>query len=124
MYADYNYYKNEYGGTSLDENTAISMLKKASHKVDSLTFNRIVGRGFDNLTEFQKNIIKDVTCSIADFDYNYNTSLNNSLTSYSINGVSMSFDKSSNLITVNGIKLGKDTYSLLSQTGLTYLGGI
>lgn len=122
MYADYTYYKNEYGGTSLDESTAISMLKKASHKVDSLTFNRIVGRGFDNLTEFQQGIIKEVTCSIADFDYN--TSLNNSLTSYSINGVSMSFDKSSNLITVNGIKLEKDTYSLLSQTGLTYLGGI
>lgn len=123
MYADYTYYKNEYGGTSLlDESTAISMLKKASHKVDSLTFNRIVGRGFDNLTEFQQGIIKEVTCAIADFDYN--TSLNNSLTSYSINGVSMSFDKSSNLITVNGIKLEKDTYSLLSQTGLTYLGGI
>lgn len=122
MYADYTYYKNTYGGTSLDESTAISMLKKASHKVDSLTFNRIVERGFDNLTEFQQGIIKEVTCSIANFDYN--TSLNNSLTSYSINGVSMSFDKSSNLITVNGIKLEKDTYSLLSQTGLTYLGGI
>ena len=122
MYADYNYYKNEYGGTSLDESTAIYMLKKASHKVDSLTFNRIIGIGFDNLTEFQQSIIKEVTCLIADFDYN--TSLNNNLTSYSINGVSMSFDKSSNLITVNGIKLEKDTYALLSQSGLTYLGGI
>lgn len=122
MYADYNYYKNEYCGTSLDESTAIYMLKKASHKVDSLTFNRIVGRGFDNLAELQKNIIKEVTCSIADFDYN--ASLNTGLTSYSINGVSMSFDKSSNLITVNGIEIEKDTYSLLSQTGLTYLGGI
>lgn len=121
MYADYTYYKNEYGGTSLDESTAISMLKKASHKVDSLTFNRIVGLGFDNLTEFQQGIIKEVTCSIADFDYN--TLLSNNLTSYSINGVAMSFDKSS-LITVNGIEIEKDTYSLLSQTGLTYLGGI
>ena len=122
IYADYNYYKTDYSGTSLDENTAISMLKKASHKVDSLTFNRIIGIGFDNLTEFQQGIIKEVTCLIADFDYN--TSLNNNLTSYSINGVSMSFDKSSNLITVNGIKLEKDTYALLSQSGLTYLGGI
>lgn len=121
MYADYTYYKNAYSGTFLDESTAISMLKKASHKVDSLTFNRIVGHGFDNLTEFQQNIIKEVTCLIADFDYN--TLLNNNLTSYSINGVSMNFDKS-NLITVNGIEIEKDTYSLLSQTGLTYLGGI
>lgn len=121
MYADYTYYKNEYGGTSLDESTAISMLKKASHKIDSLTFNRIVGRGFDNLTDFQQGIIKDVVCSIADYDYN--TSINNGLTSYSINGVSMSFDKS-NLITVNDIEIEKDIYSLLSQTGLTYLGGI
>lgn len=121
MYADYNYYKNEYSGTFLNESTAISMLKKASHKVDSLTFNRIIGRGFDNLTEFQQGIIKEVTCNIADFDYN--TFLSNGLTSYSINGVSMNFDKSS-IITINGIEIEKDTYSLLSQTGLTYLGGI
>lgn len=118
IYTNYEYYKSN-GGT-LDEDIAIKYIKKASRKVDSLTFNRIVGLGFDNLTEFQQNIIKEVTCLIADFDYN--TSLNNGLNSYSINGVSMSFDKSS-LITVNGIEVEKDTYSLLSQTGLTYLGG-
>lgn len=89
------------------------MLKNTSHKVDSLTFNRIVGRGFDNLTEFQQKIIKDVTCYIADYDYTNN--LNDELNNYSINGVSMSFDKS-NLITVNGIEIKKDIYALLSQT--------
>lgn len=117
VYTDYNYYKSN-GGT-LDENTANIMLKKASYKVDSLTFNRIVGHGFENLTEFQKNIIKDVVCSIAEYDHN--SSLNYGLNSYSINGVSMNFDKS-NLVTVNDIELPKDTYSLLSQTGLTYRG--
>lgn len=101
------------------EDTADFYLKRASQKVDSLTFNRIVGRNFDNLTEFQQGIIKEVTCYIADFDYN--TSLNNGLTSYSINDVSMSFDKS-NLITINGIEIEKDTYSILVQSGLTYRG--
>lgn len=119
IYTTYEYYKSN-GGT-LDEDIAIKYIKKASYKVDSLTFNRIVGLGFDNLTEFQQNIIKEVTCLIADFDYS--TSLNAGLNSYSINGVSMNFDKS-NLVTVNGIEIEKDTYSLLSQTGLTYLGGI
>lgn len=119
LYINYEYYKSN-GGT-LDEDIAIKYIKKASRKVDSLTFNRIVGLGFDNLTEFQQDIIKEVTCLITDFDYN--TSLNAGLNSYSINGVSMNFDKS-NLVTVNGIEIEKDTYSLLSQTGLTYLGGV
>lgn len=31
-------------------------LKQASRHIDSLTFNRITSRGFDNLTEFQQAI--------------------------------------------------------------------
>ena len=34
------------------------MLRDASRQVDRLTFNRIVAQGFDNLTEFQQEIVK------------------------------------------------------------------
>ena len=44
-------------------------LKQASRHIDSLTFNRITSRGFDNLTEFQQAIIIDVCCDMADFEY-------------------------------------------------------
>ena len=37
--------------------------------IDSLTFNRITSRGFDNLTEFQQAIIIDVCCDMAEDVY-------------------------------------------------------
>jgi hypothetical protein len=44
-------------------------LKAASRQIDTLTFNRIVRFGFDNLTEFQQEIIKECVCKQADFLY-------------------------------------------------------
>ena len=44
-------------------------LKQASRHIDSLTFNRITSRGFNNLTEFQQGILIDVCCEMADFEY-------------------------------------------------------
>uniref|UniRef100_UPI000AC19440 hypothetical protein n=1 Tax=Clostridium sp. NkU-1 TaxID=1095009 RepID=UPI000AC19440 len=44
-------------------------LRQASRHIDSLTYNRIVGRGFSNLTEFQKEVIQEVICQQADFEY-------------------------------------------------------
>ena len=37
--------------------------------IDTLTYNRIVGRDFENLTKFQQDIIKEVVCKLADFEY-------------------------------------------------------
>ena len=47
-----------------------SRLSAASRDIDSLTFNRIVRLGFNNLTEFQRQIIKEAVKAqnIADID--------------------------------------------------------
>lgn len=118
-YADKEYYINEYKGSELHENNIEKYLKIASLDIDTLTFNRIVECGFKELTEFQQNIIKDVCCQLADFKFSNSDLLENFLNSYSINGVSMNFDKSWNIKIIKGIAIPKSMYELLEQTGLT-----
>lgn len=96
-------------------------LKKASRHTDTLTFNRIQGIGFDNLTEFQKEIIKEVICELANFEYENEDVIKSVLSSYSINGVSMSFGDNWNVKVLKGIAIPKELYETLKQTGLCTL---
>ena len=67
-YVTESYYINTYGGRTVPEENLKSALHQASRHIDSLTYNRIVGRGFDNLTDFQKEVIREVICLQADFE--------------------------------------------------------
>ena len=117
-YASEDYYKNQYKGTQVSEDDQEKALIQASRHVDSLTFNRIVGRGFDNLTEYQQEIIREVVCQQADFETENADMISSVLSSYSINGVSMQFGSAWNVYTDKGVAMRRDTYSLLCQTGL------
>ena len=97
-------------------------INNASRHIDSLTFNRIVGTGFDNLSGFQQEIIKKVCFDMANLEYDNAVMINSVLQSYSINGVSMQFGSSWNIAVINGIAIRRDTYNLLMQTGLCYKG--
>lgn len=118
MYADSAYYTNIYGGTVIPEDLLEKHLKLASRHVDSLTYNRIVGQGFSNLTPFQQDIIREVVCQQAEFECENADEINTILTSYSINGVSAQFGSSWNVYTDKGVAMKRDVYALLSQTGL------
>nr|DAZ18192.1 MAG TPA: Head Tail Connector Protein [Caudoviricetes sp.] len=122
MYTSYvavEEYKKNYSDIP-DENIEKS-LKKASRHIDTLTFNRIQGIGFDNLTEFQKEIIKEVCCELANFEYENEDVITSVLNSYSINGVSMSFGDSWNIKVLKGVAIPTELYETLSQTGLCTL---
>jgi hypothetical protein len=116
-YANIEDYKN-YGNSVIPDNELMQQLKTASRHIDSLTYNRIVGRGFDNLTEFQKDIVKEVVCRQAEFEYENKEELESIFSSYAINGVSMTIQSGWNIYTDKGIAMMHNTYSLLEQTGL------
>lgn len=117
-YASEGYYEGQYEGTLIPEDDQRKALIQASRHVDSLTFNRIVGIGFDNLTEYQKGIIREVVCQQADFETENADMISSVLSSYSINGVSMQFGSAWNVYTDKGVAMQRDTYALLCQTGL------
>ncbi len=119
-YADIAYYQDEYLGTLIkNEDNLERALKRASRHIDTLTFNRINAIGYDNLTDFQKDILKEVVCLQADFEVENADELASVLSSYSINGVSASFGASWNVVTQQGVAMKRDVYALLAQTGLT-----
>lgn len=112
-------YKKSYN--DIPDDSIEKSLKKASRHIDTLTFNRIQGIGFDNLTEFQKEIIKEVACELANFEYENEDVITSVLNSYSINGVSMAFGDSWNVKVLKGVAIPTELYETLSQTGLCTL---
>ena len=118
VYATPEYYTDTYGGTLIEKSNLEKALRTASRHIDSLTYNRIVGRGFSSLTQFQQDIIQDVVCQQADFETENADEINSILSSYSINGVSAQFGSSWNVFTDKGVAMKRDLYALLCQTGL------
>lgn len=96
-------------------------LDAASIDIDGLTFNRIRVDGFDALTGFQKALVQRAVCLQANFRYEFSEIINNPLSSYSINGVSMAWD-SKKVLTNGSVTTINPVMSALNQTGLTYRG--
>lgn len=117
-YAAPSFYLNEYGGSLISEDELMLALRQASRHIDSLTYNRIVGQGFSELTAFQQDIIREVVCLQADFEHENADEINTILQGYSINGVSAQFGSPWNVFTASGVAMKRDTYALLCQTGL------
>lgn len=125
MYSPYITYEEylELGGNTLTAENANKYLITASRNTDVLTFNRIrqLG-GLDNLTQYQQDVIKDFIVNVADFIFENEDVLDNILSSYSINGVSMSFTGNWNLTIQEGVAVRTEDFKMLETTGLCYLG--
>lgn len=118
MYVDLDYYKNTYKG-NLEDTEIEKALNQASRHIDTLTYNRIVAVGFDNLSEYQQGIVKECTCLLADWEVENADYITNLLSSYSLNGASMSFNgNSATAQVVNGIAISREIYSHLQKCGL------
>lgn len=112
-YADVNFYKNTYHGTSIPDEDIQAMLDRASLDVDVITRRKInrLG-GFSQLSEFEQQQVRLATCSQAEHLY-----LKNSMkgfSSYSIGDVSVSV-KDEN-------KFSSECMGYLNATRLTYRG--
>lgn len=112
------YYRDTYKGSIIPADDIERILRQASRHIDSLTYNRIVGRGFSNLTPFQQDVIQEVVCQQAEFEWENADEISTVLSSYSLNGASVQFGTSWNVFTDKGVAMKRDVYALLSQTGL------
>ena len=117
-YATVLEFQSLFPNSELEEITIENCLKQASRDIDALTYNRIVKKGFDQLTDFQQEVIREVCCRHASFLHENEAMLKTYLNSYSINGVSMSFGNSWNLYVENGTAIERSLYEYLCQTGL------
>lgn len=105
-----------YGKGLIPENELEKALANASDQIDSLTYNRIVAKKIQNLTEFQQTNIKKAVCQQADFVYQYGDYLEMPLSSFSAGSISMGFKA---IEGGGGIKTSESVSNLLSATGLT-----
>lgn len=121
-YIDYKYYTETYGGSIITASDAPKAFQTASNTIDVLTYCRIVSRGLDGLTEFQKGIVQWAACSLADWQTENADMLNSPYNSYSINGVSASWGSGSGVQNINGVVVPASVYSELKKTGLCYRG--
>jgi len=106
-----------YGDVIPAEETERALLKASRH-IDSLTYNRIVGQGFSGLTEFQRDIVQEVTAELAIFEHENADLIESVLSGYSLNGASVQFGQSWNVFADKGIAMPRSLYALLCQTGL------
>ncbi|MFT8347689.1 hypothetical protein [Clostridium saccharoperbutylacetonicum] len=115
MYANEIYYKNTFKSSVIPDDELANKLERASDQIDSLTFNRIVGKGFDNLTEFQQDKVKKAVCLHADFVEQYGEYIDMPLSGFSAGSISVSFNANK----INGITTTQEVMNYLNQTGLT-----
>lgn len=117
-YADNDYYNNEFFGERKisDPKELNEKLILASQKIDEITFNRIIGRGFENLTKFQQQKIKDAVCYQANYILE-NGIESTDITSFNILDINISIDKKENIAAK--LKVSETAYGYIKQTGLS-----
>lgn len=98
------------------------LAQKASRDIDTLTYCRITGIGWDALTDFQREAITEVCCDIVQFADENRELLGTPLAAYSVNGVSMQFSFNPTVFIQDGIIMRQRTYGRLLSTGLCYGG--
>ena len=121
LYVNKEYYSNTFKGKTIPDEDIEGYLELAQEKIDSITYNRIVAIGFDNLTEFQKEKINKAICYQAEYIFKngYNDEDNRDISSYSVLDISVSVDNSnSNKTKAQRLNMSEIAYDLVHKTGL------
>ena len=102
LYADFEYYKETYKGT-LTEDSFNSLILKASREIDKNVNTRLTETKISNLPEEAQEQLKYTVCALIDLICQKEESANRRVTSFSIDGVSKSF----NVLSDNDYKKSK-----------------
>jgi hypothetical protein len=90
----------------------------ARQHINTLTYNRITART-GKLTPYQLQTIDYVVQQQAQWEYEHRDLIDSILSSYSLNGVSMTINVDGwNLYTQGGVVIRRDLYEQLKTTGL------
>lgn len=121
MYVDIDYYIANRKSSEPDAECTKDiqeLLDLAEMKVDEVTFNRIRGIDFDNLTEFQRDKVRKAVCVQADYiqEYGGYTDGEPQIESYSVLDISVSVSGKQTAAERAG--MATLAYKLLEQTGL------
>lgn len=117
-YADKDYYNNEFPGEKIitDEKELERHLILASQKIDEITYNRIIGKGFDKLTKFQQSKVKMAVCYQANYIIENGVEANN-IVGYSVLDLNISIGNNNSV--ASQLHVSDVAYNCLKQTGLT-----
>lgn len=121
LYVNEEYYTDIFEGEIIPDVDIEEYLKLAQEKIDSITHNRIVAIGFENLTEFQKDKISEAICYQAEYIFKngYNDENNRDISSYAVLDISVSVDNSKgNKTMAQKLNLSEMSYDLIHKTGL------
>lgn len=116
-YATEEYYSASFNKIPKEE--VEKYLNLASEKIDDITFNRIVKKGFDKLTAFQKECVQKAICYQAEyyFDNGISSSINN-VSSYNVLDISISIDKTKET-DAQKLEMDELAYMHIKKSGLT-----
>lgn len=116
-YADVGYYLNDFAGEKTIVNPTVLQEKLilASQKIDEVTYNRIVGKKFNNLTVFQQKKIKDAVCHQANYLFKKNDNVND-IVSYSVLDINVSIQKKETEASIKD--MSELAWTSIKQTGL------
>ena len=117
VYATTDDYK-KYGSGSLEDSEVDKYLELSSIDINRATLTRIEKRGFNNLTEQQKDLIIKATCLQADYIKDEGIYDDDSISSYSIGGDLTVNEKESTDI-ADKLNISKLAFFYLRRTGLT-----
>lgn len=115
LYADDNYYLDKFEGTKIPDDDVKKYLELAQEKIDSITFNRIVRIGFNNLTNFQKEKIQRAICYQAEYILENGPETSN-IASYSVLDINVSVGNKNTPASLN--HMSEIAYELVHKTGL------
>ena len=118
QYAGAEYYLHTFCGIEIKPEDVDKYLKFAQEKIDSITYNRIVSIGFDNLTEFQQDCVRKAVCYQAEYYYANGINSLSSVSSYSVLDISVNVDVTKQ---TEAQKHGMDEFAYINivKTGLT-----
>lgn len=124
QYATSEYYFTTFKGNVLQKENVDKYLQEATEKIDSITFNRIVRIGFDNLTPFQKEKVQKAVCYQAEYILNngFNDEDKEDIASYSVLDISVNVKADNEKTQAEKEYMSEKAYDLIFKTGLMTRG--